>query len=31
MATSQALNYMGMRFVQVVVMVAGAGLVLSGG
>ncbi|MEI4484948.1 ABC transporter ATP-binding protein [Frigidibacter sp. MR17.14] len=31
MAWSQALNYMGMRFVQVVVMVAGAGLVLSGG
>jgi ATP-binding cassette subfamily B protein len=31
MAASQALNYMGMRFVQVVVMVAGAGLVLSGG
>jgi ATP-binding cassette subfamily B protein len=31
MAASQALNYMGMRFVQVVVMVVGAGLVLSGG
>ena len=31
MAASQALNYMGMRFTQVVVMVAGAGLVLSGG
>jgi ATP-binding cassette, subfamily B, bacterial len=30
MAASQALNYMGMRFVQVVVMVAGAGLVISG-
>ncbi len=30
MAASQALNYMGMRFVQVVVMVAGAGLVLQG-
>lgn len=30
MAASQALNYMGMRFVQVVVMVAGAGFVLSG-
>ncbi|PZQ47335.1 MAG: multidrug ABC transporter ATP-binding protein [Rhodovulum sulfidophilum] len=31
MAASQALNYMGMRLTQVVVMVAGAGLVLSGG
>lgn len=30
MAASQALNYMGMRFVQVVVMVVGAGFVLSG-
>jgi ATP-binding cassette, subfamily B, bacterial len=30
MAASQALNYMGMRFVQVVVMVTGAGLVLNG-
>jgi ATP-binding cassette subfamily B protein len=30
MAISLALNYMGMRFVQVVVMVVGAGLVLSG-
>lgn len=30
MAASQALNYMGMRFVQVVVMVAGAALVLQG-
>ncbi len=30
MAASQALNYMGMRFVQVVVMVVGAGLVLDG-
>jgi ATP-binding cassette subfamily B protein len=31
MAASQALNYMGMRFTQVVVMIVGAGLVLSGG
>ncbi len=30
MAASQALNYMGMRAVQVVVMVAGAAFVLSG-
>ncbi|OCX66528.1 multidrug ABC transporter ATP-binding protein [Thioclava sp. SK-1] len=30
MATSTTLHYMGMRFVQVVVMVAGAGFVLDG-